>query len=139
MFFCRITKKSILPVTYSHLKNFTLIILQITAINSIMITAPVTLSIGSPSAAFFSIFIPCVNGRTSTILCIAPGITSYGRVAPEKISIGKYNTLAITPAIFELFAIPPIIIPMLNIEIPVSSASLRYSILPVLPLHPDLL
>ena len=74
-----------IPRTYSHLKNFTAIMLQITAISSIKITAPVTLSVGSPSVTFFSIFIPCVNGRTFTIFCIKSGITSYGRVAPEKI------------------------------------------------------
>lgn len=44
--------------TYSHLKNLTLMVLQITVITSIMITAGVTSPTGSPSAAFFSIFIP---------------------------------------------------------------------------------
>jgi len=37
-------------------------------------------------------------------------------VAPEKISIGKYSKLAITPAILLFFAMPPTIIPIENID-----------------------
>ena len=44
---------------------------------------------------------------------------------------GKYNTLAITPTIFESFDIPPTIIPILNIEIITSShPKMKFKIFP---------
>ena len=48
-------------------------------------------------------------------------MTSKGRVVPEKINIGKYNKQAITFALFEFFAIPPTIIPILKVDIIVNS------------------
>ena len=48
-------------------------------------------------------------------------MTSKGNVAPENISIGKYNTLAITLAVLVFFAMPPTIIPMLKVDTIVSS------------------
>ena len=51
-----------------------------------------------------------------TIFCITVGITSNGSVAPEKINMGKYKMQAITLALFEFFAIPPTIIPMLRVD-----------------------
>ena len=68
-------------------------------------------SIDKPSEAAFSNLIPCVSGRISEILCNAVGITSYGRVAPEKINMGKYKTLATILATFMFGATPPTIIP----------------------------
>lgn len=101
---------------YSHLKNLIATNEQISAIATITQIGNRILSIGNPKVADFNILIPCVNGKKSTIFCIVFGITSYGSVAPEKISIGKYNALAIMPATLEFLAMPPTIMPMLNIE-----------------------
>ena len=48
-------------------------------------------------------------------------MTSKVRVVPEKINIGKNNKQAMTLALFEFFAIPPTIIPILKVDIIVSS------------------
>lgn len=106
---------------YSHLKHLIATAEQIAVIINIITIGIIIFSTDCPKIADFSIFIPCVSGNTSTMFFIIFGITSYGIVAPENISIGKYNTLAITPAIFESFDIPPTIIPILNIEIITSS------------------
>ena len=71
---------------------------------------------GRPNEVAFSNLIPCVKGKTSAIFCNADGITSQGKVAPEKMSIGKYRRLAATLAVFVSGATPPTISPMLNIE-----------------------
>ncbi len=52
------------------------------------------LSIGSPKHAAFKILIPCVKGKIFAIFCNTLGIASYGKVAPEKINIGKYIRLS---------------------------------------------
>ena len=75
-----------------------------------------TLLIGSPNVEALISLIPCVRGRISAIFWSEEGMISYGRVAPEKINIGKYNKLAITPALLVSLATPPTIIPMLNID-----------------------
>ena len=90
--------------------------MQITASAAITIIGTKTLSTGSPKEAALSSFIPWVKGSTSATFWSAGGMTSYGNVAPEKISMGKYNILAIIPAIFVFGATPPTIIPMLNID-----------------------
>ena len=64
---------------------------------------------------------PWVKGNTLIIFCTLSGITSKGRVAPEKISMGKYSTQAITLAFLVFLAIPPTIMPMLNVESTVRS------------------
>ena len=71
--------------------------------------------VGKPRKVDFISWIPCVIGKTLTIFCITAGITSKGSVAPEKINIGKYKIQAITLALFEFFAIPPTIIPILRV------------------------
>ena len=89
--------------------------LHTSVIKSITITGTMTLLDARPRLAFFRIFIPCVKGIMSAIFWSVAGIISYGNVAPEKISIGKYKRLAIIPAVFGFFETPPAIIPMLNI------------------------
>lgn len=84
-------------------------------------------SIGKPRKADFINRIPCVIGKTHTIFCITAGITSKGSVAPEKINIGKYRIQAITLALFEFFAIPPTIIPILRVDTIVSSQLPKYA------------
>ena len=120
--------KSILVISYSHLKNLIATNEQTKAIATIAKIGSRTLSRGKPSIADFSILIPCVNGKMSMAFCIVVGITSYGSVAPEKMSIGKYNTLAIMPADLEFLAIPPTIIPMLNIDIITNKYELKNNI-----------
>lgn len=87
-----------------------------TEIATIKIIENITFSIGKAKKVHFNSLIPCVNGSTSAIFCNAVGITSYGKVAPEKISIGKYRILATVLAILVLGDIPPTIIPILNID-----------------------
>lgn len=79
---------------------------QMIAIADITTTGTSTISMVNPKDDAFNNFIPCVKGKTFTTFCSAGGITSYCSVAPENISIGKYNILAITPAIlpFEQFS-----------------------------------
>ena len=85
---------------YSHLKNLTAIPVQTIATADITTTGSHQFSAGKPRNADFISSIPCVNGNMLTIFCIMGGITSKGRVAPEKISIGKYKMQAITLALF---------------------------------------
>ena len=61
----------------------------------------------SPKKVFFIRVMPWVRGNRLTSFCMAWGITSTGRVVPEKISMGKYKTDAITLACLEFLAIPP--------------------------------
>ena len=82
------------------MKNFTAIPPQIIIRATMTIRGSQATSIGKPREAAFSNLIPCVSGRISAILCNAVGITSYGRVAPEKINMGKYKTLATILATF---------------------------------------
>ena len=42
-----------------------------------------------PRNAFFIIVMPCVSGKAPTTVCMAFGMTSRGRVVPEKRSMGK--------------------------------------------------
>lgn len=107
--------------TYSHLKNLTAITVQIIATAAMTAMGNHMFPSFRPRKADFISLMPCVRGKTLTIFCIAAGMTSKGRVAPEKISIGKYNMHAITLALLEFFATPPTIIPMLSVEIIVSS------------------
>ena len=106
---------------HSHLKHFTA-----TPVHK-MVTVPMTAagihidSVCIPREAAFISCIPCVSGKKATILCIISGITSKGSLVPEKNSMGKYSRQAMTLAIFSFFAIPPTIIPMLNLEIRVRS------------------
>lgn len=85
---------------YSHLKNLTAIPVQTIATVDIIMTGSHLFSSGKPRNADFISSIPCVNGNMLTIFCIMGGITSKGRVAPEKISIGRYKMQAITLALF---------------------------------------
>lgn len=91
-------------------------IVHIIIITIIKQIGKVILSIGRPKAVPFSNFIPCVSGSISANFCKAVGMISYGSVAPENISIGKYKILATVLAVFMFGAIPPTIIPMLNID-----------------------
>ena len=106
---------------HSHLKHFTA-----TPVHK-MVTVPMTAAgiqtdpVCIPREAAFISCIPCVSGKRETIFCTVSGITSKGSVAPEKTSIGKYSRQAMTLAIFSFFAIPPTIIPMLNVETRVRS------------------
>ena len=65
---------------------------------------------GVPKKVDFISWMPCVIGKNCTTVCIPFGITSKGRVAPENMSIGKYNIQAITLAVLAFWAIPPTII-----------------------------
>ena len=94
---------------------------QIIATAHITITGKNALLTGDPRNAAFINWIPCVNGKTLIIFCIADGMTSKGRVAPEKISAGKYKILAATLALFVFLAIPPTNRPMLNVDTIVKS------------------
>ena len=62
---------------------------QSTVRPSITQTGSRTFPVLIPRKVFFIIVIPCVNGKKLTIFCIAHGITSMGRVVPEKTSSGK--------------------------------------------------
>jgi hypothetical protein len=84
-----------------------------TLITMIGIRTPV---IGKPNEVAFKSFIPWVSGKRFEAFCSPDGIISYGKVAPEKINIGKYSRLAIMPACFALAAMPPTMIPMLKME-----------------------
>lgn len=108
-------------VSDSHLKNFTAILVHITVTAAITATGIHPFFVVKPRKADFISSMPCVSGKTLTIFCIAGGITSKGSVVPEKISIGKYKTQAITLALFEFFATPPTIIPILNVDTIVKS------------------
>ena len=90
--------------------------MQMMTIVAIKTTGNRILSTSNPKEAAFISFIPCVRGKMFANFCNIAGITSYGNVAPENISIGKYNTLATTPAIFVFGAMPPTIMPMLNMD-----------------------
>lgn len=90
--------------------------MQTTAMPTIIITGITMSDAGKPREAALRSLMPCVSGRISDIFWRADGITSYGSVAPEKINIGKYKMLAITPAILVFGATPPTIMPMLNID-----------------------
>ena len=95
--------------------------MQTTVTAAKTVTGSNTFRTGKPRNADFISIMPCVSGKKLTIFCIKPGITSNGSVAPEKISIGKYKTQAITLALFEFFATPPTIIPILSVDNIVSS------------------
>ena len=90
--------------------------MQITAITNIIRTETKTLPFSKPKEAVFNNLIPCVKGKIFEIFCKAVGMISYGKVAPENISIGKYRILAIIPAILVFGAIPPTISPILNMD-----------------------
>ena len=76
-------------IAYSQRKKRTDSAVQSAVRPSITHTGSSTLPVSAPMKAFFIIVIPCVSGKRLTIFCIAPGITSSGRVVPEKTSIGK--------------------------------------------------
>ena len=61
-------------------------------------------------------WMPCVNGKSFTTPCIASDMTSRGRVAPEKTSMGKYKMQATMLAYLASFATPPTIKPILNVN-----------------------
>ena len=60
-----------------------------------------------PRDADFKSLMPCVSGIMSAAFCSVAGIISYGSVTPEKMSMGKYSTLARTLAILMFGATPP--------------------------------
>ena len=84
---------------YSHLKHFTAIPEQARVTHSITRMDNVKYSTDRPRNADFISWMPWVKGNTPITFCIISGITSKGRVAPEKISKGKYSTQAITLAL----------------------------------------
>ena len=106
---------------YSHLKYFTAIPEQARVTHSITRMGNVKCSTDRPRNADFISWMPWVKGNTLIIFCTLSGITSKGRVAPEKISMGKYSTQAITLALLAFLAIPPTIMPMLNVDSTVRS------------------
>ena len=106
---------------YSHLKHLTATPKQRIVTPSITRTDSHILWNGVPKKVAFISWMPCVMGKNCTIFCIVFGITSNGKVAPEKISIGKYKIQAITLAVLAFLATPPTIIPMLKVEIIVKS------------------
>ncbi len=101
---------------YSHLKYFMEIPPHTIVITTIRITGKRTVSTGSPNDVAFSNLIPCVSGKIAEKFCSASGIIAYGKVAPEKINIGKYKTLATMLAILAFGAMPPTIVPILNMD-----------------------
>lgn len=76
-------------IVYSQRKKRTESAVQSAARPTITHTGSSTLPVSAPMKAFFIIVIPCVSGKRLTIFCIVRGITSSGRVVPEKTSIGK--------------------------------------------------
>lgn len=106
-------------ISFEQFKEYKFNAHQVMALRQLHNTPFITilLSIVKLREALFKSFIPCVNGNKSATFCNACGITSYGSVAPEKISIGKYKILATTLAILVFLATPPTINPILNIEI----------------------
>ena len=101
---------------YSHLKHFTAIPEQAKVTHSITMIGNKEFSTVRPRNVAFIIWMPWVKGNTLIILCMASGIISKGKVAPEKMSMGKYRTQAITLALLAFLAMPPTIMPMLNVE-----------------------
>lgn len=87
---------------YSHLKNLTAIPVQTTETADITTTGSHQFSAGKPRNADFISSIPCVNGNMLTIFCIMGGITSKGRVAPEKIIGARAITYVIISAFLDI-------------------------------------
>ena len=106
---------------YSHLKHFTAIPEQTSVTAKKKKMGNVKCPTDRPKNADFISWMPWVIGNTPITFCMISGITSKGRVAPEKISMGKYSTQAITLALLVFLAIPPTIMPMLKVESTVRS------------------
>ena len=84
--------------------------------HGITIIGNMELSSVTPRNIAFISWIPWVRGNTLIIFCMISGMTSKGNVAPEKMSMGKYRIQAITLALLAFLAIPPTIMPILNVE-----------------------
>lgn len=87
---------------YSHLKVLTAAVLQTAEITARAIMFTRLPLISAPMLASFIKSIPIPRGITSAIVCSPSGKSSYGMVAPEKNSIGKYKMEVAT---FKLFVV----------------------------------
>ena len=76
---------------YSHLKHLTAIPPQTRVTSSMITIGSPACSNGSTRNVAFMSWMPWIIGKTPTNLCTNSGMTSNGSVAPEKISMGKYN------------------------------------------------
>lgn len=106
---------------YSHLKYFMATPKQMSVTAIIVRIGNHPFSSGKARKVDFMSWMPCVSGKRRMIACIVPGKTSKGSVAPEKSNIGKYKMQAITLVLLVFLAKPPTIIPILRVDIIVSS------------------